>query len=160
MASASTNSQPANHRPAVIRQTNAPTEGAAAILRMLPAWIISGVLHIVIIGMFFLVTVGIGAADKHHIGRIIGNNGFPVMLIRRVGEGQINDGFAAGPQQVHEFAELLQVGVAERHRVAGHLAGRLHVLDARHVVEGERHLGRVQHLKRKNPDTLAPIMQA
>src|SRR5215831_15186970 len=63
MANVSPNNQPVNHRPAVIRQTNAPPEGAAALLRMLPAWIISGVLHIVIIGMFFLVTVGIGAAD-------------------------------------------------------------------------------------------------
>jgi hypothetical protein len=63
MASVTPNSQPINNRPAVIRQINPGDDGAAVFLRMLPAWIISGVLHIVFIGMFLLVTVGVGAAD-------------------------------------------------------------------------------------------------
>jgi hypothetical protein len=51
-----------NNRPAVIRQTATPEGGAGAFLRMLPAWIISGALHVVIIVMFFFVTVGLGSA--------------------------------------------------------------------------------------------------
>jgi hypothetical protein len=64
MASVSPNNQPVNHRPAVIRQTNAPADSAAAFLRMLPAWILSIVLHVVFVGLFLLVTVGIGAAEE------------------------------------------------------------------------------------------------
>jgi len=63
MATVTSNSQPVNSRPAVIRQMAAPEGGAGAFLRMLPAWIISAALHLVIIGMFLFVTVGIGTAS-------------------------------------------------------------------------------------------------
>ena len=53
-------------------------------------------------------------------------------------------------------AELLEVGLAEGPRVAGDLAAVLHVLDARHVVEGERHLGRVEDLEDDDLVLLVP----
>jgi len=62
MSNATSNNQPVNNRQAVIRQTTTPEGGAGTLLRMLPAWIISAVLHVVIIGMFLFVTVGIGTA--------------------------------------------------------------------------------------------------
>jgi hypothetical protein len=71
MANAPTNNQPANSRPAVIRQTMTPGSGATTFLRMLPAWIISGVLHVVILALFLLVTVAASSADEGQVDEVL-----------------------------------------------------------------------------------------
>jgi hypothetical protein len=68
MAIASTNN--VQTRPAVIRQTVTPAN-ATTFLRMLPAWIISAVLHVVILALFLLVTVAASTADEGVINEII-----------------------------------------------------------------------------------------
>src|SRR2546429_16435 len=60
----------------------------------------------------------------------------------RRGGGVIDvGGPAAGAHGVEELVQLVEVRLAERARVARDFAVRLHVLDARHVVERERDLG-------------------
>jgi hypothetical protein len=64
------NATTTNNRPAVIRQKLSPTS-ATTFLRLLPAWIISGVLHVIIIGLFLLVTVTSSASDQVVVDEVI-----------------------------------------------------------------------------------------
>ncbi len=63
MATASRASAPGSARPAVIRHTGLDDGAGLNILRVLPAWIISGVVHAVMLSLFLVVTLGSSRAE-------------------------------------------------------------------------------------------------
>lgn len=71
MANVTSNSQPTNHRPAVIRQTTTGDARGSFLLRVIPASILSLTLHAVMGVLFWLVTVGVGTAEIGLLDEII-----------------------------------------------------------------------------------------
>ncbi|MFL5242620.1 MAG: prenyltransferase/squalene oxidase repeat-containing protein [Gemmataceae bacterium] len=58
------NGKAENSRPkAVIRSSAQSRRGSEAIIRVLPAWIVSGVVHAILLLIFFLTTMGVGTAN-------------------------------------------------------------------------------------------------